>query len=137
MADNEFAGSALYATWVHSGGTIVISTEFRNWNFLDSGESEDATAYADAYKSTWDNYETCGVSASWLMQNDMGTADVTGLRKGIEGTLTWGEAGTASTKIKRTMLAKIDSSNWSTPYNDIVSIDANWVQNGALTISAY
>ena len=139
MADNEFSGSALYAEWITVGSTVVISTEFRNFSFSDSGENIDATAGADVYRRTLDSFQTCTASASWLMQSTQGSVEVTNLRKGTEGTLTWGEAGsaTAGTPIKRAMPAKVESSSWTTPYNDVVSIDCTWIQNGALSITAY
>ena len=139
MADNEFAGSALYAEWITVDSTVTISTEFRNFTFTDSGENIDATAGADIYRRTLDSFQTCSVTASWLMQNTQGSVEVTSLRKGAIGTLNWGEAGsaTAGTPIKRTMPAKVDSSTWTTPYNDVVSIDCTWMQNGALSITAY
>jgi len=139
MADNEFAGSALYAQWITVGSTVVISTEFRNFSFTDSGENIDATAGADIYRRTLDSFQTCTASASWLMQTTQGSVEVTNLRKGTEGTLTWGEAGSAagSTVLKRDMPAKVDSSSWTTPYNDVVSIDCTWIQNGAITIGNY
>ena len=139
MADEEFAGSALHATWTTTASTVTISTEFRNFQFTDSGEDIDATAGADIYRRTLDSFQTCQVTASWLMQSTQGSAEVTNLRKGTEGTLVWGEAGSAAagTPIKRTLPAKVSTSSWTTPYNDVVSIDCTWIQNGALTIEDY
>ena len=79
MADNEFAGSALYAEWITTDSTVVISTEFRNFSFTDSGESIDATAGADVYRRTLDSFQTCSVTASWLMQSTQGSVEVTNL----------------------------------------------------------
>ena len=136
MADLEFAGSALHATWTTTGATVTISDEARNFQFTDSGEDIDATAGADVFRRTVDSFQTCQVTASWLMQSTQGSAEVTNLRKGTEGTLVWGEAGSAagSTVLKRTLPAKVQTSSWTTPYADVVSIDCTWIQNGTLSV---
>ena len=47
MADNEYAGSAMYLAWIHPGGTTTLQTEFRNFSWQPTLNFIDATAGAD------------------------------------------------------------------------------------------
>lgn len=131
MANNEFAGSALYAHWIHPSGTIVLSNDFRTWSYTDQGEQIDATAGADPARRYINSFSTGQVTCSFLMQSDMGTADVNGLARGIEGTLVFGEAGSVAGKPKITLPSRVDSSTRDAPYNDVASWNVTWSQNGA------
>ena len=137
MADNEFAGSALYATWVHPGGTVLIHTEFRNWTVNDSGTKLDATAGADTYVREIGHLDAISVSTSFLVQSDMGTVTNAAFARNTAGTLTWGEAGTVAGRPKTILPARVDAATRNQPYNDVVSYDVTFTQNGSISRTAY
>jgi hypothetical protein len=67
----------------------------------------------------------------------MGTVTYLAFKRGTEGTLVWGEAGTAAGRPKTILPARVDSSTRNVPYNDVVSMDVTWLQNGPRVDSAY
>ena len=134
---NEFAGSALYANWVHAGGTLVLNTDFRNVTFSPSQELIDATAGADAYRQSIASFANCTFSFSGIFPSN-GTAQLTGLKEGTTGTITYAPAGTATNSPKITFPAIVQGPNMNQPYNDIVEISATWaLYNGTVLYSAY
>jgi hypothetical protein len=143
MADKEFTGSALYAQWIayNSGGTalgtVVLNTDFRNFNYTPSVDLVDATAGADACKKNLVSFKGGGVTCSQVMQSDLGTATMAILAEGVSGTMTWAEAGTASGSPKHEAGFLCLGTNYTTPYNDVVILDTSWSQNSARTDSAY
>ena len=143
MANNEFVGSALYAQWIayNSGGTalgtVSLETDSRNFNYRPSLSFVDATAGADAATRRLAYMKDGQVTCSRVLQSDLGTAEMTILAEGVSGTLTWGEAGTASTKPKHVMAAICMGSSYTTPYNNIVTVDVTFQQNGTRTDSAW
>lgn len=137
MANNEFVGSAIYAQWIYSGGTIQINTDFRNWSYVDQGQWIDTTAGADTSMQEIPSYDTGQVTASFLLQSNMGTTTFTAFARGTQGTLIWGEAGTASGAPKTTLPAKVYQGTRTVPYNDVVSMDVQWNQNGTKTLGTY
>ena len=73
MADNEFIGSALYATWISASpaGTVTLNTEFRNFTYRPSLSFVDATAGADANTRRIAHMKDGQLTCSHLMQNDL------------------------------------------------------------------
>ncbi len=136
MADNEFAGSALYATWIYSGGTVVLSTESRNFNYNVNQETIDATAGADATRRTLSSFKTATASLSMVAQTD-GTVLITALTEGTRGTLIFGEAGTATGRPKVTLPAMSLGISRSIPYADVVTYDISWQSTGDPTYGVY
>lgn len=133
MGDNEFVGSALYGTWVSASGTVTFSTDSRNFNYRPSISFVDATAGADTNIKRINSLKDGQASCTFLMQSDMGTADMNGLVEGTSGTLTWGEYGTATGKPKHSFAAISLGFSPTVPYNNVVTIDVTWQQNGAAT----
>ncbi len=137
MADNEFAGSALYAQWIYSGGTVQINTEFRNWQYTDQGDVIDATAGGDVYRRNLKSYDNNQVTCSFLLQSTGGTVARDAFKRFTAGTLIWGEAGTATGMVKTIMPAYVESASRSVPYNDVAAMDVTFTQNGAVTHGNY
>ena len=136
MANNEFAGSALYAHWIWSGGTIVLSTENRNFSFNETLETIDATAGSDATRRKIASFKNATASMTYTAQND-GTALLAACAAGVTGTLIFGEAGSAVGKPKVTMPAISLGVNRSVPYADVVTYDLSWESNADITIGAW
>ena len=134
---NEFAGSALYASWVHAGGTTVLNTDFRNVTFTPSLELIDATAGADAYRQSIASFASAAFSFSGIFPSN-GTAQMTAFKEGTTGTITYAPAGTATNSPKITFPAVCEGGNYNQPYNDIVEVSTSWaLYNGTVLYSAY
>jgi hypothetical protein len=136
MADKEFAGSALYAQWVYSGGTVLLHTESRNFTHNETRETIDATAGPDATRRTVSSFKSATAAMSMTAQSD-GTALITALAFGTRGTLIFGEAGTATGAPKTTMPAMSMGISRTVPYAGIVTYDLSWQSTGDETIGAY
>src|SRR5512143_2201651 len=101
----EYAGSAVYVQWIHSGGTLVLSGEVRSCNVTPSMDTIDATAGSDVNKVylpsfvdweiTWD-----GVAQENTTAATSGTAYAQALMPGKLGTVIVGPFGTASNSLK-------------------------------------
>jgi hypothetical protein len=144
MANNEFLGSALYAQWIGydstgtvSTGTVTLATDFRNFNYRPSIDIIDATAGADTSRRRITYLKDGQVTCTQVLQSDIGTATMALLTEGQAGTLTWAEAGTAAGKPKHVIPALCMGSSITTPYNDVVTIETTWQQNGARTDTVY
>lgn len=142
MADNEFVGSALFAQWVGSPpggavGTVVLNTDYRNFNYRPSLSFIDATAGSDSATKRLDYMKDGQATLSILEQTDIGTVTMNLLAEGVHGTLTWGEAGTATGKPKHVLPAISMGAGISSPYNDVATIDITFQQNGVRVDSVY
>jgi len=129
MANNEFAGSALYLEWIHSGGTLVLSTESRNFTYSESGETIDVTAGSDATRRKISSFKSSTAALNYTAQSD-GTALIGVLAFGTRGTLVWGEAGTATGAPKTTLPSMSLGISRSVPYADVVTYDISWEATG-------
>ncbi len=136
MADKEFAGSALYCEWIWSGGTLVLSTENRNFTYGEAGETIDVTAGSDATRRKIASFKSSTASMNYTAQYD-GTALLSALAFGVKGTLIWGEAGTVSTYPKTTLPAMSLGVSRSVPYADVVTYDLSWEATGDPTFGAW
>lgn len=136
MADNEYAGSAFYAEWVYTGGTVTMSGDQRNFTWTPAQEFIDSTAGADTYRRRLESFKDATATIDTLAQTD-GTALVTACEEGTNGTLTFGEAGTTSGYVKTTMPARAMGVNRSAPYNDVVSYSVTWQANGDVTYATW
>jgi hypothetical protein len=132
MADNEYAGSACYVSWVWSAGTISLYTDARNFTYTPSIDFIDATAGADTARRRINSFKDGQATLSALAQSD-GTAFVAACAEGVSGTLTWGLAGTASNKPKSSAPFISMGVTQTAPYSDVVTYDVTWQQNGART----
>jgi len=136
MANNEFAGSALFAHWIWSGGTLVISAENRNFSYNESIETIDATAGSDATRRKIASFKSATAALSMTAQSD-GTALITALAAGVVGTLIFGEAGSVAGKPKTTLPALSLGISRSVPYADVVTYDISWESNGDPTYGVW
>jgi hypothetical protein len=134
---NEFAGSALYATWVHSGGTVLLHTDFRQASFTPSLELIDATAGSDAYRQRIASFASASFSFSGIFPSN-GTAMLQALKEGTTGTISYSPAGTATNSPRITFPAICEGAQYSQPYNDIVEISCSWqLYNGTVSYTAH
>ena len=131
-----FAGSALFAHWIYSGGTVVLSGDFRNMDDTDSLEIIDATAGADAHRDKLP-YLRDGQLVITMVSQTLGTALYNALVPGTQGTIVYGEEGSATGKPKHTVAAFVSNRQRGQPYNDIVELSVTFEKNGVATDAAW
>ena len=136
MSSDQFAGSALFAQWIHPGGTLVLSTQNRNFTFNENLETIDATAGSDTTRVKIASFKNCTAAMTYVAQSS-GTALLTALAAGVVGTLIFGEAGSAVGKPKTTMPAISLGINRGAPFADVVTYDISWESNAAPTFGAW
>lgn len=134
---NEFGGTALYATWIWSGGTVVLNTDYRNFSYTPSVTFMDAAAGADVTPTRLQYMKDGAVNAEILMLSNMGTAVIAAFSEGVSGTLVWGEAGTATGAPKVTLPAICEGATRNSVYNDVTTLSVSWLQNGARVEAVY
>ena len=135
MADNEYAGSAMYLAWVYSGGTTVLQTEFRQFNWSPTLNFIDATAGADTFERILTSYGVGGdISFSMVAQSD-GTAILAALARQTQGTLVYGPAGTANNTAAFRIPAYSQGPQWNEPFDDVVELSCQFRQYAAETRS--
>lgn len=134
---NEFGGTALYATWIWSGGTVVLNTDYRNFSYQPSITFMDANAGADVSPVRLPYMKDGRVTANVLMLNNMGTAVAAAYAEGTNGTLVWGEAGTAAGSPKVTLPAICEGAGRNSAYSDVTTLALSWLQNGTRVDGAY
>ena len=125
----EFSGKNLYMTWVHAGGTVVMSGDYRTCTYEPSIDLYEATAGSDANKSYVAGVKDGRVSVSLVAQED-GTVLTNAVAEGTPGTLYISPEGTASGNRKMTIPAIALGARFNIPYNDIVEIQVDFQQNG-------
>lgn len=131
-----FAGSALYATWIYSGGTVVLSGDFRSLGENESVEVIDATAGADNYRERLPYVKDNSVTIT-IVSQAAGTAMLTALAVGTQGTLIYGEEGTAVGKPKHTHPSFVSNYSKNVPYNDVVELTVTFQGSSAPTHATY
>lgn len=128
----EYAGSALYLTWIHPGGTAVLSGDFRTFSTTPSVDYYESTAGADTDKTYLSGVKDRTISVSYVDQSD-GTVTLDALEEGTQGTLVVSPEGTASTKRRETYPAISGGASRNEPYNNVVEISITFQGNGAVT----
>ena len=132
----RYSGKNLFFSFVHSSGTIVLSTDYRTLEISEAAKEIDTTAGADAYASMLAGAIDSTWSAEYLEQT-AGTANYGTLTPGLSGTLTWAPEGTASGKPKYTAAAILLSRGPSYAYGDTVTIKLAGRLTAATTIASY
>ena len=123
-------------SWVYSGGTIALDTDYRSIQYTPSIEMFDQSAGADANKTYITGQKDGSVSYSGIFQSG-GTAITAALTEGTGGTLIWGEEGTAVGKPKHTMPAISQGASANIQYNALIEISCTFQQNGAKVDATY
>jgi hypothetical protein len=130
MADNEYAGSAMYLAWVYSGGTVTLQSDFRTFNWSPTLNFIDATAGADTYERLLPSYGVGG-DITLNMLDQAGTIGVTmgsALARATQGTLVYGPAGTADNYIAYKIPAYSQGPQYNQPFDGVVEMNCNFRQ---------
>ena len=133
---SAFAGSALYATWIHAGGTVILSGDFRALVENQSVEVIDATAGADSYREKLPYVKDNNVTMTMVSQS-AGTVLLAALAVGTQGTLIYGEEGTAAGKPKHTHPSFVSQSSINVPFSAVVEISVTFEGSSAPTFGVY
>lgn len=132
----SYGGTALSISWVYSGGTVSLNTDYRTVSYAPSVDLVEETAGSDVNKLYIAFQKDGKVSYSGLMQAG-GTAITNGLAEGTPGTLIIGPEGTATGKQKISMPAISLGANYQWPFNGMVEISCEFQQNGQRTDGVY
>ena len=125
----NYAGSALYMEWIHPGGTVVLSGDFRTFSSSPNVDLYEASAGADTHKSYLPGIKDNTIQIG-LVEQASGTVLLAALREGIQGTLIVGPEGTVATRAKETYPAICMGANRSQPYNNVPELSITFQQNG-------
>ena len=115
MPNTSFVGSDAYFSF---GGTVV-STQFRNIDDNQTGDTVDGSAGADTFRRKLFTLVDGGLTLDVVAQAG-GTALLAAWRPGQEGTIIFGEEGTASGKPKTTVNANVTGFRRTIPYDGVV-----------------
>lgn len=116
MANTSFTGADAYFTW---GGT-VLNTQFRNIDDNQTGDTVDGSAGADTFRRKLFTLVDGGLTLD-VVAFAGGTAILSAMIPGAEGTIVFGEEGTATNKPKTTVLANITGRRRTVPYDGVVA----------------
>ena len=126
----EITGKNLVATWAYTGGTINLNTDFRTMSINPNIDLAETTAGADNDKTYIPTIKDATIEWSGLYQS-AGTALVSALEPGTQGTLTVYPEGTASGKQKDIYPAIAMGAKINIPYANVVEISCTFQKNGA------
>jgi hypothetical protein len=132
----EITGQNAFAQWIHSGGTVTLSSDYRQLNDQPSVDLVDFTAGNDTYKTYGVAHKDGQLSLTILAQAG-GTVLISALAEGASGTIIFGEEGTAVGKPKTTFPAISMGPQRNTPYNNVVEISVTFQQNGTREYGVY
>jgi hypothetical protein len=142
MAD--FLGNGNYVGWncgtalagTASGGTIVLSGDYRQSTDTPSIDLVDVSAGADTSKTYLTSLKDGKYNLTMLSQTG-GTVLLSCLEEGVQGTLTIGEEGTASGKPKTSFPAICMGAKRNIQYANAVEISVDFQQNGTRTYGTF
>lgn len=132
MSDNSFVGKDLHLKF----GSTELHADYRTFSPNESVNNADGTSGPDSYVRELPTTTAFEASLELVGPSD-GTATWDALAPKTEGTLEWGEEGTAANKPKHTILAYIKSRNQTVPYADIVVWNVTFGPRGDVTHSNY
>jgi hypothetical protein len=130
----EYAGSAMVLRWVTTAGTTLLNTDSRNFSWSPSLNWIDATAGADTFEVMLPSYGVGAEISATLVAQTAGSALVSAVARQVAGSLVYYPAGTASGMIYYTIPATSAGPQWSSPFNDVTTITANFRQTSAETL---
>ena len=131
-ASDRLTGKDLVVQWIHSGGTAVLSGNWRTLDITRDSQMADATAANDG--GTYSKYlrEINGATLNALFDGTAGSATMgSAAVRGTEGTLLYAINGTAVGQPKGGFPAVIKSANVSHPYDGMSTVTVVFDPQGA------
>lgn len=130
MAENNITGKDAYISWVWTGGTLNLATDFRTLALNESVDTAETTAGADTHKTYLATIKSASIDYSGLFPTG-GTTLYAALAAGMSGTLTVAPEGTASGKVSHAYPAICLGAKFNVPYADTVEVSCTFQSNGA------
>ena len=115
--------------WVHAGGTVNLSSDYRSLGESAEIGLVDASAGADVHRTYLTTLKDGTFEYAGLHQTG-GTALKAALAPGTYGTLVIKPEGTASGKPAESVPCVVASRNMQYPYDNVVEITATFQRNG-------
>lgn len=125
-------GTALYLAF---DGT-VLDTDYRSFGPGEEIGTVDQSAGSDANRTYLTTLKD-GSADSTIVVQSADTATWGALALGTEGTLEWGEEGTASGKQRHYVNAIVTGRAKTIEYADLIVADISWQYSGAVTDTTY
>ena len=134
----EYVGSAMYLAWVYSSGTMNLDADSRSFGWAPSLNFIDATTGKDTFEVLLASYGVGqDITVPILAQVGSGVYYSTALAQSLQGSLIYGPEGSATGKAKFTIPALSQGVQWSSPYNDVTEMTAQFRQNAAYTAGTF
>ena len=130
MAENNITGKDAVISWVWTGGTLNLATDYRTLALNESVDTAETTAGADTHKTYLATIKSATIDYSGLFPTG-GTVLYAALAAGMSGTLTVAPEGTASGKVSHAYPAISLGATYDTPYADVVTVNCTFQSNGA------
>lgn len=130
MAENNITGKDAVISWVWTGGTINLATDYRSVSIKENVDTAETTAGADTHKTFLPTIKSATIDYSGLFPTG-GTALYAALAAGVSGTLTVAPEGTAAGKVSKAYPAISMGATYDTPYADVVTVNCTFQSNGA------
>lgn len=131
----EFTGKNLYVAF--KGTSLAV--DYREFSEDEEVGTTDASAGSDVARTYLTTLEDGTATLSLLEQaGETAATDPWNLMdKAAEGTLEWGEEGTASNKPRHYVNAIVTSRGKTMPYDDVVEMTFGFQFSGTVTDTAY
>ena len=130
MAENNIVGKDAVISWVWTGGTVNLATDYRSVSVKENVDTAETTAGADTHKTFLPTIKSASIDYSGLFPTS-GTVLYAALAAGMSGTLTVAPEGTASGKVSHAYPAISLGATYDTPYADVVTVNCTFQSNGA------
>lgn len=128
------SGPSMILSWIWSGGTVVLNSDYRSVSWSPSIAYEDVTAGSDTHIGRLTTLKDATASIELVLQTG-GTAMGTALQPGNSGTLLIQPEGTAVGKRKISFPCYCDGAQPSFPYANVAVISCGFT--GSSTIGAF
>lgn len=131
MAINEYSGSAAALSWTPGSGTAItnLAPDFRKVTITPSVAFLKTTAGSDAREGRIAGVKD-GKASFQIVAQAGGTALLSALAEGVQGTLIYGSEGTATNKPKTTLSGLSGGLVKSASFDDIVIYDVEIMGDG-------
>ena len=117
-AANRITGADLVVLFVDGSGTVDLTGDQRNFTPNREQATADVTAGGDSWRVSKATIKNFSATLEVLMTGTAGTATMSRIDVGDEGTLLWGELGTATGKPKWGYPVIVSNASQSIPFDD-------------------
>ena len=127
----HLSGSAFFANWIYSGGTVTITGDQRKVDTTFSVDLIDTTAGSDTDKTHVTGVKDGDIVFSFITDYTAGSAMRRGFAVGTGGTLQLGPAGSAVGNPKYVAPYTVKDNKGTSPYDGALEFTITLQKNGA------